>query len=145
MPAHDADTKRIRDALDKYGAITAEEIGLMLGGSPSTATKLARQAHREGLLIAVWAEEGLRYPYFQIRNGEPHRVIATMRETAANRGWNEHDLFLWLVRPSRHLPDRATPADLLGDPDRQDDLLHALDIELHTERRTPSQPASNRP
>lgn len=125
------DEQRIRDALDRYGAVPAREMGQMLDLHANRPERVARQRHRAGDLIAVWTDEGLIYPYFQIHGGIPHPVIAKMRRLAKSHGWTEHDLLLWLVSPERHLDGAPVPAEMVANPANEATLIHALSSRLN--------------
>ncbi|MFS0887057.1 hypothetical protein [Aeromicrobium sp. 179-A 4D2 NHS] len=125
-----AEEQRISDALDRYGAVPAREMGQMLDLQADRPERVARQRHRAGDLIAVWTDEGLIYPYFQIRGGTPHPVIAKMRRLATSHGWTERDLLLWLVSPERHLDGAPVPAEMVANPANEATLLRALAARL---------------
>lgn len=124
-----ATVNRIRAAFSKYGVYTAKEVGELLGATGQRPGNLATERHKAGELLAIETRGGNKYPGFQFRGNEVLPIIKQLRATAEQGGWEEYDLFMWLIAPDGYL-DRAIPADLLADESQHDRLLSTLAIQM---------------
>lgn len=122
----------IRSVDEKYGLLSATEVGQLLGSESASARNLAGSRHRAGELIALESRGGRKYPGYQFVDGRPRRVIAELRGLADENGWSEYDLFLWMVTPSTRFAGRAA-ADLLGTPGGDEKVREVTALEMQTE------------
>jgi hypothetical protein len=123
----------IRSVEHKYGLLTPADAGVALGSVSKSSRNLAASRHRSGELIAIAYRGKSVYPGFQFTVGhEAVAAIKTLRTMAESNEWSEYDLFLWLVTPRGRL-DGAIPADLLGTPGGEADVIRAAALEMQTD------------
>lgn len=101
----------------EFGMFSGTEVARMVGSSRS-GRSLAAEQRKAGKIIGIKRGNAFAYPGFQFdeATGKVLEVIPRLLETAREVEWDEEDLVLWLVSPSRSFGDDR-PVDHLDDED----------------------------
>lgn len=84
-------------------------------------------------LLSVEYNGSVRYPRFQFASsGDLSPVTTRLRRSADLHGWSDFDLIVWFATPQSRL-DGAVPADLISNPEEQDGLVWAAELEMQVE------------
>lgn len=107
----------------EFGLLTSAEVGGLLGSRSKAARNVAGERHRDGRLLGVRRGNATRFPGFQFDgHGQLRPVVARLREIAAEYGWSEASLIIWLCTANGRL-EGGRPVDLIG---TDDEALTAL-------------------
>lgn len=121
-----ATVERIFEVHRDYRLLSEREVDQILGGSG-----LAARHRDRGALLAIEARGQFYFPGYQfLSDGTIDPLIGLLRKSAAGRGWDEYDIFLWLTGRNGRLIGRPKPIDAWQDPSLRDEVLNAAALDM---------------
>lgn len=118
-----------KDIETEHGMLTSTDAARLIG-SEKSGRSLASYRRAAGKLIGIKRGNKYVYPGFQFdrRSGQVHPLIPELIAMAAEIGWDQEDLALWMVSPSGYFGGER-PVDHLDDVDLVDKARLAATVE----------------